>query len=218
MLFDLNRKSLFIISSAVYITSNPLSYTATRSAFNDDERARQTLKTIQSIKTSMPEAQILLIEMGLKKDLPYDIEKMADKYLYLGNKRMIREAADGPFKGFGEALGLYLANRAIQSFEADYFYKLSGRYYLNEHFNENEWTADGYTGRDYYGGLFTVLYGFPKRLYSNWRDSLKTSFPVLKQGESLEIIQPTTMEKPLYYKDQIGVSGWESHSGSFISL
>ncbi|MBW9234867.1 hypothetical protein JQK62_22065, partial [Leptospira santarosai] len=123
--------------------------------------------------------------MGLKRNLPYNIENKVDKYLYLGNEKEIRDAADGPYKGLGEVLGRYLADRWIRSFNADYYFKLSGRYYLNKEFNMNDWTADGYTGRDYFGGLYTVLYGFPNRLYENWRYSLKQSIPTLLQAESL---------------------------------
>jgi hypothetical protein len=214
----MNREILFIVSSAIYITSKPLCYSPDRSAFNAEERAQQTLKTIESIRTTVPNAKILLIEMGLIKNLPYNMENMVDKYLYLGDKKEIREAADGPFKGLGEAMGLYLANESISSFNADYYFKISGRYYLNKEFNINNWIADGYTGRDYYGGLFTVLYGFPKRLYENWRNSLKESFPILLQGESIEIIQAKHLEKPFYYLSKMGVSGWEAHSGSVVIL
>ena len=210
--------ALFIISSAIYITTNPLCYTPNRSAFSAEERALQTLKTIQSIRDAMPNSQILLIEMGLKKELPYNIEGLVDKYLFLGNRKLVREAADGPFKGLGEAIGLYLGSSKISQFNADYYFKLSGRYYLDEHFQVNDWKVDSYTAKDYYGGLFTVLYGFPARLYQNWRLSLKESMPVLLQGESIELIQAHYLEKPINYLNRIGASGWESHSGSFVSL
>lgn len=217
----MNRKILFIVSSAIYITSNPLSYSTIRSAFNAEVRAQQTVKTIKSIRNKVPGAQILLIEMGLKKDLPYNIDKMVDLYLYLGNEKEIREAADGPFKGFGEAKGLYLADPWIRSFQADYYFKISGRYYLNKQFNLNNWQADEFTLRENCnncGGLFTVLYGFPNRLYKNWRNSLKEIFPILLQGDAIESFLTKYLEKPFHYLSELGVSGWVAPSGNVVNL
>ncbi|WP_064094022.1 hypothetical protein [Rossellomorea aquimaris] len=214
----MNRKTLFIISSAISVSTNPLCYSPTRSAYTDQVRARQTLKTIQSIRDYIPNAKILFIEIGLDKNLPYQIEKKVDKYVYLGDKRIIRDAADGPYKGLGEAISLYLSHRWISSFNADYYYKLSGRYFLNQQFKEFEWIGNAFTGKNYHGGLFTVLYGFPAQSYLNWRYSLKQSIPGLVQGQSIEIIQPSFFEKPIHYLDTLGVSGWESHSGNSILL
>ncbi|MHC0036669.1 hypothetical protein [Pseudoneobacillus sp. C159] len=214
----MKKNRLFIITSVIYSTTNKLCYTPIRSVFSAEERARHTIMTIESIKRAVPDSKILLIELGLQRGLPYNIEGMVDKYLYLGDREDIREAVDSPYKGLGEAIGLLEANEWIKSFDADYYFKISGRYYLNENFDLNHWNSDGYSGKDYYGGIFTVLYGFPKRLYENWRFSLKESIPILLQAESLELIQAVYLEKPLYYSKIIGISGWESHSGDLIRL
>lgn len=209
---------LFIVTSTICLTTNPLSYSSTRSAFSTGQRADQTVRTLASIREKFPRARILLIETGLNKELPQSLTKCADLYLYLGHRNIIRQAADGPYKGLGEALSLYLANRAILSFQADYYFKLSGRYYLNEHFNAHGWAGESVAGRKCENGLYTVLYGFPDRLYHNWRSSLRLSIPVLLRGESLELIQPKFFEQPISYLPQLGVSGWKSHSGEFVSL
>ncbi|WP_334074636.1 MULTISPECIES: hypothetical protein [Paenibacillus] len=214
----MQQSVLFIVSSTIYLTSQPLSYSATRSAFTIEERARQTLGTIASIRDKFPAARILLIETGLRPDVPPELTQSADRYLYLGHRKIIRQAADGPYKGLGEALSLYLANRAIRSFQADYYFKLSGRYYLDDHFDPQNWVGETVMGRECGSGLYTVLYGFPRRLYDNWRSSLRQSIPVLLRGESLELIQPKFFEKPIRYLPRLGVSGWKSHSGEFVSL
>lgn len=214
----MERKTLFIITSVINCTTNPLSYASKRSIFSIDDRAKQTLKTIESIRTNVPDSKILLIELGFKKDLPYNIESLVDHYLYLGHKKIIRRAADGPFKGLGEALGLYLGDRAIQSFQADYYYKISGRYYLDENFNETDWNSETYTARRQLGGICTVLYGFPKHLYQNWRSSLKESIPSLLKAQSLEAVQARYLEQPINYLTHVGVSGQLSVTGKFMSL
>lgn len=214
----MENKVLFIISSAISITTHPLSYSAIRSTFSLEERAKQTLHTIHSIRTAMPNAKILLIETGNQKDLPYKIEDEVDQYLYLGNKQIIRNAVDGPYKGLGEVLGLYLANRWIRKFDAEYYFKISGRYFLNDEFHAKYWMKEGYSGKVYYGNFYTVLYGFPNPLYHNWRYSLRQSISGLVKGEALESAFPRYFNHPIFYKERLGVSGFISHSGEFVSL
>ncbi|MFJ7684935.1 hypothetical protein [Peribacillus butanolivorans] len=214
----MERNTLFIVSSAINITTNPLSYTSVRSTFSAEERAKQTLNTIQSIRTAMPESKILLIETGKARNLPYNIEFAVDKYLYLGNERIVRDAVDGPYKGLGEICGLYLADQWIRHFNADYYFKLSGRYYLNENFPINDWTGNGYTGRFGGGNMLTVLYGFPNRLYNNWRHALVQSQPGLLRGEAIESALPRYFEQSIFNLTELGVSGCVSHHGGFVSL
>jgi hypothetical protein len=78
----MKRNTLFIVSSAIYLSSNPLCYSSTRSAFSAEKRAQQTLKTIESIRSAIPDAKIILIEMGLiKRSSIY--RKKVDKHLFL---------------------------------------------------------------------------------------------------------------------------------------
>lgn len=212
------KKPLFIISSSIHITKSPLSYTPVRTVFTTEDRARQTIQTVQSVRTKMPEAKILFIETGQSNDIPQEIKTSVNAFLYLGEQKEMREAADSPYKGYGEAMSLYLADPYIRALDADYYFKLSGRYFLNDTFNPNIWEHDGYTAKLWYGVMNTVLYGFPKRLYDNWHDALKKSFPALLRGEALENALPREFNQTFYHLDPIGASGWISHSGEFCSL
>lgn len=212
------KKPLFIISSAIDVSKNPLCYTSVRTVFSVYDRAKQTIQTIESIRSKMPEAKILMVESGIGNQLPYGIKSMVDGYLFLGENKEMREASDGPYKGLGEAMSLYLADPIIRTFDADYFFKLSGRYYLDDAFNPDAWKNDGYTGRFYAGVMTTVLYGFPKRLYPDWHAALKKSYPALLRGESLENALPRELEQKFISIPRIGASGWISHSGEFCSL
>lgn len=214
----MERNTLFIISSAIYITEKPLSYTPTRTVFSAEERGRQTLDTILSIRKALPNSKIMLIEMGLEKALPCHVEYIVDKYLYLGNKKIIRDAVDGPYKGYGEALGLYLANPWILRFNADYYFKISGRYYLNNEFTLSDWQNDGYSAKGGNGVFYTAFYGFPHRIYADWRQALKKSTPGLLRGEAIENALPRYLTEPVFYKRKIGLSGNISHSGELVAL
>jgi hypothetical protein len=214
----MKKKTLFIVCSAINITTNPLSYTPLRSAFSADERAKQTFSTIQSIRTAMPDAKILLIETGLERNLPYNIENEVDMYLYLGNRETIRNAVDGPYKGLGEVKALYSADKWIRQFNADYYFKISGRYYLDANFPKNDWTSDLYTGMFGGGLMLTVLYGFPSRLYNNWRQALLLSQPALLRGEAIESALPRHFEQTFSSLSTLGISGYAAHTGEFLSL
>lgn len=176
---------LFLVPSVIYFANNPLSYSNVRSVFTPEERCKQTVQTIESIRSKVPGATILLVEMGLQH-APDDLRMLADRYLYIGHRRFVREAVDGPHKGYGEAIGLLLANRLAQSLQPDYYFKLSGRYCLNGDFDLRKWNSGEFTCQEGPGWISTRIYGFPAAKYNVWRHCLKQAIPPLLQGESIE--------------------------------
>ena len=58
-------KNLVLITSVIHTSSNPLSYTPCRSVFSPQERFTQTKKTIQTVRESIPDVQILLVECSV---------------------------------------------------------------------------------------------------------------------------------------------------------
>lgn len=200
---------VFIIPSVIYFSDNPLSYSPVRSVFSPEERAEQTIKTIESIRSKVPNSKSILIEMGLHEILPFNLHSLADSYIYLGKRRVVREAADSTSKGHGEALGLLLANNSIRSFPAQYYFKLSGRYYLDDNFNINQWLSrgDGFDAKKYNDDcISTRLYGFSNSFYNSWRNSMKQGIPYLEAGEAMENVMPKTISS-IRHIDPVGVSG-----------
>ncbi len=55
-------KNVFCITSVIHTSTNPLSYTNTRSIYTPSQRLSQTLETISSIRNNIPGAYILVIE------------------------------------------------------------------------------------------------------------------------------------------------------------
>ena len=72
-------RNLVIITSIIEMPNKPLSYSKTRSIFNNDERFEQTKKTIETIKKKIDDISILIIECSEFKD-------NKDKYEYLKKK------------------------------------------------------------------------------------------------------------------------------------
>jgi len=55
-------KTCFIVTSSIQVTDKPLTYSATRSAFSNEERFRQTMYSISSIKSNYPDAKIYIVD------------------------------------------------------------------------------------------------------------------------------------------------------------
>lgn len=201
----MNRNIVFMISSVIYFSERPYADYPTRSIYTPEERAKQTVQTIQSIWSKLPHAKIVLIEMGLQQELPIQLHTLPDRYVYLGGNQCIRKAADEN-KSYGEALGLWMAHRFIRSLPADYYYKISGRYYLDHNFNIESWSKDGFTHTGDPGMMSTRLYGFPSHRYRQWRRALKKGMPAMSRSEPIEYVLFRYLD-PKYHMFPIGVSG-----------
>ncbi|MBE1442907.1 hypothetical protein [Paenibacillus sp. OAS669] len=203
----MNRKKImFIVTSVIYFEPSPLSYSKTRSRFTPEERLKQTMKTLESIRVIIPDAYIVLLELGTRDIQSKKILTIANRYIYLGGMKAVRHAVDSPHKGYGEAVGLLLAHRYIRSYPADYYYKFSGRYKLTRHFRLESWMNDGFTANISKGWMSTRLYGFSKKHYGNWRTALMKSLPSLKRGKAIEKVLPIYMGK-IGKIENLGISG-----------
>jgi hypothetical protein len=180
------KKNLtFLITSVIYFSDRPISYSASRSIFSPEQRLKQTIETVQSIRRRIPDAKIILLEGGLRRDLSQELLSLVDNYIYLGNRKLLRWAIDGPHKGLGEGLLLLSAWPELKSVSGLIF-KISGRYYLNDNFNLADWQGSRLFFREYNKCLSTRLYAFDSGLKSFWRNSLCRALPLLFLGKSLE--------------------------------
>lgn len=55
-------KTCFILTSSIDISEKPLSYSPTRSVFSKEERFRQTMYSVSSIKSNYPDAKIFMVD------------------------------------------------------------------------------------------------------------------------------------------------------------
>lgn len=134
-------KICFFISSAIELyNDHPLYYSkeVPRTAFTVEERLRQTVFTITSIKTLCPGAKIFLFDISknyqpfvaaLAKIKNVDLEFIACEEIASAAAELCRTH---PSKGLCEATStaLFLQHRAEQVKEFDYLIKVSGRYFF----------------------------------------------------------------------------------------
>jgi len=206
-----NRKIVVIVTSVIYFKEKRLSYSKNRSKFSIEERISQTEKTISSIREKIPNAEIILVEAGLKKDVG-PLSSKVDKYVYIGDKFLVRLGVDSIFKGIGEAIILLSVSKYLPG--ADFYFKISGRYYLDNDFDLNKWDNNYFTVRKYDNVFSTRLYGFGAQFLNIWKKSLMFSIPLLLSGQSIERIMPMFINKKyIKHLNKIGISGLGSAYG-----
>ena len=176
----------FLITSVIYSKENKkVSYGGARSIFTPDERIQQTAHTIATIRQKAPQAKVVLVEAGLR-NLPDDLKEKADQYLYLGDKKLVRWACDSTFKSLGETSMLLYTLKYLKQ-EADFYFKISGRYFLSDEFDLNSWSDGGfvlYFIQDDY--ISTRLYGFRKEMLKTWKYALIKGLPFSFIGYAIE--------------------------------
>jgi len=208
---------LFIINSFI---------DAPGSVYTPDERYKQTLYTIQSIRNKIPEAQIIILEVS-------DI-------MYFGDVETFKISADVAHlhKSTGEAIILteFIESdrfrEIVSTYEIKRIFKLSGRYFLNDNFYEHKYSTERITARkvdtlhdpnekqrdgepDWCH--VTSLFSFPPRDIGFLYERLKFVLQV-------DYTYGSNIEHDLFYNiiglneiDVLGVSGNLAGSGKFIS-
>lgn len=207
----------FVITSVVYPCNLSLNYCDTRSAFNTSERIKQTQSTIQSVREKCPSAHVVLVDGGEQDP---QLQDMVDEYFYVGNDEKIRQAVGSPYKGLGEAYLILSVLDKIKE-EYDYYFKLSGRYYLTDAFDVTDFQFSAFNFKNYTkkkmnigesqyvkGAHSTRLYGIPGKQVKQYDIALRESIKKLKKGRGIEYVLPQCLKKEkFYYKDVLGVAG-----------
>lgn len=130
--------SLFIVTSATNTKFG---------VFSSGERVQQTLRTFHSVRDKVPNAKILLVEMGgdpLTSEQNEIYQAQSDYLIDFSNSRQVRSVYDQTNNWdivknvtevmmFGEVLQIVLKNRFANEFGR--MFKISGRYQLTNHFN-----------------------------------------------------------------------------------
>lgn len=216
-----DKTFLFIISSVIYFKEKPLSYSPIRSKYSFADREAQTIQSIQSIRSRVPNSKIVLIESGYKKEISSAIINSVDQYIYTGGNQLVRLASDSKKKGLGEAVSLYFGLKKNQFTACNYCFKLSGRYFLNDQFDLNNFDLTKDFNFKTYNNpvqISTRLFGFKSELLGDIRKLLFQSFSKLFKNRSIEEV--------LYLKFQnyttsemkeLGVSGLIGPTGDVIN-
>ena len=113
------------------------------SVFNNDERFEQTLQTIESIDKYCPNNVKFMFDTSYAEPNAEYVARLMHlgvKYFWAGNNSDVQRLSDAGQRSLAETLGFIMLLNAFNEYRktADLqfkrFYKISGRYKLNEHF------------------------------------------------------------------------------------
>lgn len=165
-----NSKNLVLITSVTNTVNKPLSYYSFRSIYTKNERFTQTLKSIESIRKYIPDSYIYLIECSDDIDEEEKIFKeLVDTYVNCFNVDEVKNSVQSPHKGIGEMnFLLYFLNNFDNLDEFDHFFKLSGRYYLNNKFDFDKFKSPTNIFKKENHTLITIFYKITKDFYKSF--------------------------------------------------
>lgn len=214
----MNQNYLFVITSVINFKDKPLPYSKTRSVFTAEERIKQTLGTIKSIRNKVPKAKIILLELGDNSPQFVKLQNITDEFVFLGKNPLVKLAVNSAYRGLGEAVGLIFGYRFIKKYSNYYTFKISGRYTLNNNFTQSRWVGrKKISAKLYNKSISTRLYGFDYFFLDKWFVGLILSVPALLFGKMIEAAMYSKFKKSLNRIDRIGVSGKISIDGSEIN-
>ena len=223
-----SNKNIIFITSVIHTPDLPLSYINTRSIYDHNERFEQTKKTIYTIRMKIPNSIIFIVDCSPLNDYEKEyFEKSADIFISLYDLKdsNIINNVYSKSKSLGEGtITMYALNYLMQNnIEFDNFYKLSGRYWLNDNFDYNLFDNDKIVvtkiNNDLHN-LITCLYKLPKKYISPWFTFLLHSINDMKNYIGAEVLFAkfinTINNNDKIFVEKIGVSGNIAVCGTLI--
>ena len=222
-------RNLVIITSIIEMPNKPLSYSKTRSIFSNDERFEQTKKTIETIKGRMEDVAILIIECGDFKDNMEKCEylkKNSNYFINLWDKKELHPLIFGISKSLGEGVMTIEAIKYIieNNIEYDNYYKISGRYYINDKFNNDDFNCDVSVftkPKEHNNIINTTFYKIKKEDLIKLHDYLIKHLQDMEECIQYEVLIycfMKTLDKYKIIDDYKGISGLISVDGSKLNI
>lgn len=132
-------KACVVITSIVEIGTAPLDWVPVRSIYSHQQRFEQTLETIQSVRTRLPDADIILVECSPDSHYMTELASRVDVFLNAYPNDMVRTCRN---KSLGEATLLLHTMTHADLSQYTHIFKLTGRYVLTDAFNPSAWVGD----------------------------------------------------------------------------
>jgi hypothetical protein len=223
-----SNKNIIIITSVINTVDSELSYYYKRSVFSIEERYKQTLKSIISIKNKIPNSEILFCECSDLSDynsIEKDIAKNVNYYFNFFGNESIKSNVNSKLKGYGEASILLEGINKLLSMKKNYknIFKLSGRYYLNDKFNYEMFnnSKNIFTNWDNnYTSYCTIFYKINGNDIIVFKNSITDSLEDLKDNVSIEecIYKNFNSNISINIVDKVNISGLLATEGYLVNV
>jgi len=136
--------NIILITSIINVPDKPFNYYPRRSDYTRIERYEQLKDTISSVKEKMSDTKIILVECSDLSDdefnhLKSSVDYFINLYDFKDDDEDILANIYSIYKGVGERLMTLYAFKYLfdNKIKYDYFYKITGRYKLNDNFDQN---------------------------------------------------------------------------------
>lgn len=139
------NKNLVLITSKIIVSKNSFSYAQSRSKYSTQQRFVQTIKTIASVRKYIPDSYVVLIDNSEFNNLEYAILKYTTDYFIniIDDKELNYNTNEHKLKLIAElSQQLCFYDNFLKKIDINtitHFFKISGRYFINEDFNYNKY-------------------------------------------------------------------------------
>jgi hypothetical protein len=205
--------NLIVITSVIKTHPSPLHY-GPRSVYTEQERYKQTLKTIESCD-KIPDSTVLFLETSdLTQVYEDNIKSKVNTYINSKDVAEVRNLVDSPMKGQSEAAQIKYGLEQINWQSYDNLFKISGRYWLNDNFKyQNYYNDKNIFKQGPSGNVGTVLYKVNQRSYNLMSDCLVYQ---ASHNAQIESVFGRFFSNNYITLDKQGVCGYISVNGNFI--
>ena len=218
---NVENKNIVLITSKIITSNNPFSYTNKRSIYSSEERFEQTLETIESIKKYIPNYFIVLFDNSFFNQRTESIlKKNVDLLINIKDDEVLNYYTNNyPFKAFSDIyqqIQFYETfMKYIEILKIKNFFKISGRYFINKHFNYNSFNNDknifkknkDVKDRKYY---YTCFFKLNKNILNEYFENLKNLFnnkdKFMNPGDDCEVIIPETINEKITLVENLGIT------------
>ena len=216
---EASNKNIILITSKIYVSATKFSYSNSRSLYSSEERFTQTLKTISTIKQNIPDYFIILFDnSNFTEEEILLLNKNVDCFINItNNDKLNYYTNDCEYKYladlFQQINSFYYFLKFIDQTKMKHFFKISGRYFLNNDFDYNIFDNnynifkknENVTDRDYY---YTSFFKISNTFFLEYFKKLIDIFD--NKGEyfdlDLEVIYGKCFLKNMTLVDKLGIT------------
>jgi glycosyltransferase involved in cell wall biosynthesis len=210
------KDDIFIVTSVINTGDISWSYYHKRSIFTPEQRLKQTIETIESIRKYSSYSKILIIDASitLNEDIKHILKSLTDYFYDVSyDNEVIQNCILSNCKGLGDATlilkGLqYLKDHNIK---ANNIYKLSGRYCLNNNYNKDNISTIMPTFKlaALPDSFCTFCFSVPFSLLNEYYDNVVKTIELFKTRSDIciETFLPSLFSKK-HIIDTIGAEGF----------
>jgi len=216
---DTINKNIILITSKIYVSDINFSYSEKRSVYDSTTRYKQTLNTISSIKKFIPDYFIVLIDNSeFTNEEVKNLSSAVDCFINItDNEKLNYYTNICKYKYLADLYhqinSYYYLLKYIDFSRIKQFFKISGRYYINETFNYRDYDNtlnifkknNNILDRDYY---YTSFFKISKTFLPKYFSELIHIFE--NRGDyfdlDLEVIYGKTFLKDMTLIENLGIT------------